>query len=151
VQEFWLTPLKPFIPFDLNETSGPRIFLGNVDGKLFLPANFDFFPLQGAFLGIPVFGFLKSGIPVFEKPGLGPAGFFFWDSLFTNPQHPIKLFEYKFDTAVDALNKTKTRRELNILFISILSINTHLLIRRKFKSKKITRILVAVRNSNFLK
>jgi hypothetical protein len=34
------------------------------------------------------------------------------------------------------LNKTKTRRELNILFISILSINTYLLFIRKFKSKK---------------
>lgn len=74
-----------------------------------------------------------------------------WGDLVNNPQHPIKLFEYKFDTAVDALKKTKTRRELNILFISILSINTYLLFIRKFKSKKITRILVAVRNSNFLK
>ena len=59
-----------------------------------------------------------------------------WGDFVNNPQHPIKLFEYKFDTIVDALNKTKTRRELNILFISIFSINTYLLIERKLKFKK---------------
>ena len=110
--------------------------MGNIDGKLSFPANFDFFPLQGALLGMPVFGFLKLGILLFEKPDFEPAGLFFCDSLFNNPQHPIKLFEYKFDTTVDALNKTKTRRELNILFISIFSINTYLLIERKLKFKK---------------